>query len=611
MSAETRRKSPIWEYFEVTEDARFARCKACKMKISRGGQTTKTFNTTNLQHHLRTRHQDRSAAYERAIEEEKVKANDRKQTKASACFLQQSLLDVRKWDINNSRAQRVHQLIAEMIALDSQPLSIVNYVGFTRLLRELEPRYSLPSRRYITETVLPKVYEEVRSGVRKQVDGVSFFSFTTDGWTSDDGIANFLSLTAHWLTDDFERKSAILHVLPLEEAHTGEYLCHTFLQMLDGWNIKKNQVHLVLRDNAANMVKGMREACVPSYGCFAHTLQLVIGDGLLFQKVVKDLFAVCHRIVSHLKHSSLAHSRLQKIQASLGLPQHRLPQDVSTTWNSSLYMLQAIIEQKMAIAAYSSEYRIPQLTATQLEIAAKVIEVLEPFEEITKAVSSNASTISLVIPFVRMLHRTLKEQHNDKGIQSMKDEILKSLQKRFSDITDNYSLVLATLLDPRFKDKFFSDTSERSFARGLLQEKCHELLLETKSDPDSCAEDTCPPSPKRPQSLLWRSFSDILKETGSCSASSKTPSNIDHYLSEPVIDFHQASCDSWWMENNRRFPLLSELAQRYLSAPATSVPSERVFSDAGNICNDKRNRLAPERTETLLFIKKNFDICKK
>ena len=54
------------------------------------------------------------------------------------------LLEIRKWDINSPRAQCVHQLITEMIALDSQPLSIVNDVGFTRLLRELEPRYSIP-----------------------------------------------------------------------------------------------------------------------------------------------------------------------------------------------------------------------------------------------------------------------------------------------------------------------------------------------------------------------------------------------------------------------------------------------------------------------------------
>ena len=49
------------------------------------------------------------------------------------------------WDINDPRAQLVHRRIAEMMALDCQPFSIVQDDGFTRLLKTLEPRYSIPS----------------------------------------------------------------------------------------------------------------------------------------------------------------------------------------------------------------------------------------------------------------------------------------------------------------------------------------------------------------------------------------------------------------------------------------------------------------------------------
>lgn len=179
-------------------------------------------------------------------------------------------------------------------------------------------------------------------------------------------------------------------------------------------------------------------------------------------------------------------------------------------------------------------------------------------------------------------------------------------------MTDNHLLVLATISDPRFKDKFFHDSSERRFARRLLEEKRNELLEAQSTSESYCAdsaEDTLPPSPKRPRSALWDSLQEILEETGCRSESSAAAlTDIDQYLSEPVIDFHRTSCYSWWRENSRRFSLLSKLAQRYLSAPATSVPSERLFSDAGNICSDKRNRLASERTETLLFIKNNFDL---
>ncbi len=56
--------------------------------------------------------------------------------------------------------------------------------------------------------------------------GVQFFSFTTDAWSSDNAVASLRSLTAHWLSESFERKSAVLNVIPL--AHTGQYLAKKY-----------------------------------------------------------------------------------------------------------------------------------------------------------------------------------------------------------------------------------------------------------------------------------------------------------------------------------------------------------------------------------------------
>jgi len=39
----------------------------------------------------------------------------------------------------------------------------------------------------------------------------------------------------------------------------------------------------------------------------------------------------------------------------------------------------------------------------------------------------------------------------------------------------------------------------------------------------------------------------------------------------------------WWKANHAGFPHLSVLARRVLAIPATSAPSERLFSTAGNI----------------------------
>ena len=106
-------------------------------------------------------------------------------------------------------------------------------------------------------------------------------------------------------------------------------MARKYLEMLAEWEIKHDRVHLVLRDNVANMAKAMRDASLTSLGCFAHTLQLVVHDGVLSQRVVMDTLAVCRKIVGHFKHSSTAYSRLNTIQQNLGLPQYRLQQDVA------------------------------------------------------------------------------------------------------------------------------------------------------------------------------------------------------------------------------------------------------------------------------------------
>ena len=81
---------------------------------------------------------------------------------------------------------------------------------------------------------------------------------------------------------------------------------------------------------------------------------------------------------------------------------------------------------------------------------------------------------------------------------------------------------------------------------------------------------------------------------------------VDTYLAEPLIPYHSGNAYAWWKKNGSRFKPLSRLAIKYLSATPTSVPSERLFSTAGDIYDEKRNRLSPDRAESLMFIKKNF-----
>ena len=67
----------------------------------------------------------------------------------------------------------------------------------------------------------------------------------------------------------------------------------------------------------------------------------------------------------------------------------------------------------------------------------------------------------------------------------------------------------------------------------------------------------------------------------------------------------QANTAIWWCAKRDTLPILSDLAQTYLCVQASSTPSERVFSTAGDTISEERVRLDPEKADMLIFLKKN------
>ena len=77
------------------------------------------------------------------------------------------------------------------------------------------------------------------------------------------------------------------------------------------------------------------------------------------------------------------------------------------------------------------------------------------------------------------------------------------------------------------------------------------------------------------------------------------------YLQHKNIDRHEDPLD-WWKENSSHLPHLQMLARKYLCIPGTSVPSERVFSKAGEIVQARRSNLKPKNVDMILFLNKNL-----
>ena len=128
-----------------------------------------------------------------------------------------------------------------------------------------------------------------------------------------------------------------------------------------------------------------------------------------------------------------------------------------------------------------------------------------------------------------------------------------------------------------------------------------------------------PPKPKRArqntsndegasQSLLWSHFDEIVEEnkSGEEAVSSKSvEAAVDDYLRDPVIP-RECHPLIYWKEKCVVWPILVKIARKYLSIPPASVPSERLFSTAGQIATDTRNRLDAEKIEMLIFLNKNL-----
>ena len=91
-------------------------------------------------------------------------------------------------------------------------------------------------------------------------------------------------------------------------------------------------------------------------------------------------------------------------------------QDISSQWNSTLSMIQSILEQMMALAAYTAENVMPQLTANQLEIVRKLMLAFAPIEEITQVIFKQIVTL-----------RSSRKKMDDESIQTMKEQMVHSL----------------------------------------------------------------------------------------------------------------------------------------------------------------------------------------
>ena len=80
---------------------------------------------------------------------------------------------------------------------------------------------------------------------------------------------------------------------------------------------------------------------------------------------------------------------------------------------------------------------------------------------------------------------------------------------------------------------------------------------------------------------------------------------LDTYMAEAYIG-RSMNPLHYWRDNAKKFPTLVMVAKKYGCIPASSVYSERLFSEFGNVYDRRRSRLTPEAGEDIVFLHHNL-----
>ena len=370
------------------------------------------------------------------------------------------------YPINSLKAQKLIDSTITYLVKDLRPITTVASENFKNFLREFDPRFELPSKTYFRDNVLIHKYQDVKGKVLQELQsGIERHAITTDAWTSQMTI-DYVTVTCHAITPEFNMKSYVLQTRPLGEAHTADNLAKLLLNVQKDWGLKDP---FGVTDNARNTVKPFQDILLwPHLGCLGHTLNLAVVKCFNIG-VVSKLLAKLRRMVGYFKRSTSAARSLREKQGSLGLPILNLISDCETRWNSTLDMISRVLQQEPAICAVlmSSDKRDDRsmsLTDDEVRHMHDLVGILGDFKKSTLLLSGQKlATCSYIWPtLIKLKSKVLAANDDDPPfVKDVKAVILRDLDSRYKSAPEKEFLGIATFLDPRFKSLCFIGEQER------------------------------------------------------------------------------------------------------------------------------------------------------
>ncbi len=567
-------------------DKTHAVCKHCRKEFKYHK------STTSLSYHMESKHAFASKPTGRDLSAQNSGESLSQTTLSQYC-------DKAK-PIDSAKSSAITKGIAKWIAQSGRPINLAEDEGLQEVIRIASncSTYQLPSRMTISDRI-DSLYDVQKETIVKILADVPYIALTGDYWTS---VANqsYLGVTAHFIDHQWMLHSYALNVRHVEDRHLAENCAQHFLGVANAWSINE-KVTTFATDNARNVTAAVARTPFVNVVCQAHTLQLAVNNAITAVGIDTTL-AKCRKIVGHFKHSPANTMELHAQQALAELDEEVLVQDVSTRWNSILAMLERLLKHKEAILATLDEpthkHKLARPTDAEWEKLRAVSQLLQPCRDATELLGGEKYvSCSTVLPTFAKLIQHLSVSDDDPAyVSRFKNAMITDVKRRLNALAyKSVWFFVACLLDPRFKHKTFNfaeddgEEDDRTTKAWETLADDVQKLQNLSQQPTAGRNDNRPPARKK-QRVLTLSDSedeDVVQDD-----------EIRRYRDEPKC---ASDCDplKWWPLHATKYPLLSQIAKKYLSTPATTVPSERLFSAAGYIVNKRRASLLPENVDKL------------
>lgn len=359
----------------------------------------------------------------------------------------------------------------------------------------------------------------------------------------------------------------------------------------------------------------------------------------------------CRALVGHFSHSSQAAKRLLGKQVHLRHPNRPVGvlQDVSTRWWSTFSMTDRLLKLKTYFDQMEVEgWLTCNLSARQWVTVELVRNILKPFMAAQKCLEGEKYVTISFIPGIVLGMRTklvavIYDEEAPQCMRDLCDKMLQDFVTRWgsgdedtvfieNDTTGRYNrlkglsklTMMAAALDPRTKLLLGIPNEDQHLLWSYIRDAMIKIVDENAVVVHPIAVAPAAMEPIPDVAIDEDDFYAILIGHGKkfhnratnrgadeISVGDTVELEMSYFKSLPFLPGKISLADDrtefpdpllWWKVQADRLPILSKLARRVLCIPATSAPSERVFSTAGLTVANARAALNSENAAALIFL---------